>query len=56
MPAVEPIEGAVRGEEAEAAVIADDDPRGAIRDFDDVGLGYLGFGHLCLGHACSIAE
>ncbi|MHC2332995.1 hypothetical protein [Bradyrhizobium sp. USDA 4454] len=51
MAAIEPIKGAIRGKKAEAAVIADDDTRGAIRDFDDVSLGRLG-----LGHAYSIAE
>ncbi|WP_157817302.1 hypothetical protein [Bradyrhizobium sp. SK17] len=53
MATVEAVKSAVRGEEAEAAAIADDDARGSIRYFDDVSLGWLRLG---LGHACSIAE
>ncbi|MCC8979311.1 hypothetical protein [Bradyrhizobium acaciae] len=56
MAAVEAVKGAVRGEEAEAAGIADNDAGGAIRYFDDVSLRRLDLGDLCVGHACSIAE
>jgi hypothetical protein len=39
-PALETVEGAFGRKEAEAAPIAGDNPRGAILDFDDIGVGH----------------